>query len=303
MCELDCYSNIPLFLIEKIKKQYPNHYDKILKGYDVKRFTTLRVNTLKSSIEEVEKCFSSLGIVYEKIDYYQDAFIIKNADYKYISNLDIYESGKIYLQSLSSMLPPLILSPMEKKDILDMAASPGSKTSQMASLANNNAFIMACEVNKIRMERLKYNMNKLGVSCVNYMLTDSRKLDDYFSFDQILLDAPCSGSGTLSTKKSNKISLELVNNSARLQKELLKKAIKIVKVGGTILYSTCSILEEENEKVINAMLKDENVVLEKIDVTKFKNIELLPTKIDGTMVVMPNEIYEGFFVALLRKVK
>ena len=103
--------------------------------------------------------------------------------------LDIYKDGKIYLQSLSSMLPPIILEPQEGKDILDMAAAPGGKTTQMAALSNNKAHITACEMNNIRIEKLKYNVEKQGATCVYVMQKDSRQIDDFFSFDQILLDS------------------------------------------------------------------------------------------------------------------
>ena len=95
------------------------------------------------------------------------------------------------------MLPAIILQPKEKMDILDMTAAPGGKTTQMAALTNNKAHITACEMNKIRFERMKYNLEKQGATCVFAMNQDSRRIDDFFSFDQILLDAPCSGSGTL----------------------------------------------------------------------------------------------------------
>ena len=107
------------------------------------------------------------------------------------------------MQSLSSMLPPIILNPKEKENILDMAAAPGSKTTQIASITNNNSYITACEINNIRAERLKYNIEKQGVNCAFVMVKDARKLDDFFSFDKILLDAPCSGSGTISLKNEN----------------------------------------------------------------------------------------------------
>ena len=112
------------------------------------------------------------------------------------------------MQSLSSMLPPVILEPKEGKDILDMAAAPGGKTTQMAALTNNKAHITACEMNNIRIEKLKYNLEKQGASCVYVMNKDSRQIDDFFSFDQILLDSPCSGSGTIDLNKVWKTATE-----------------------------------------------------------------------------------------------
>ena len=90
------------------------------------------------------------------------------------------------------MLPPIILEPKENIDILDMAAAPGGKTTQIAMITNNNSNITACEMNSIRLEKLKYNVEKQGATSVYIMQTDSRKINDFFKFDSILLDAPCS---------------------------------------------------------------------------------------------------------------
>jgi 16S rRNA C967 or C1407 C5-methylase (RsmB/RsmF family) len=184
---------MPEFLINMLNEQYGEEIAKrIIEGYNVKRPVTLRVNTLKSSIEEIENKLKENDIEFEKVAWSKEAFIIKNAREKEIQNLQIYEDGKIYLQSLSSMLPPIILEPKENCDILDMAAAPGGKTTQIAVLTQNNAHITACEMNKIRLERLKYNVEKQGANSVYIMQEDSRKINDLFSFDQILLDAPCS---------------------------------------------------------------------------------------------------------------
>ena len=124
------------------------------------------------------------------------AFLLEGADERAVQALPLYERGEIYLQSLSSMLPPLALAPQEGADILDMAAAPGGKTAQMAAMTGNRANITACEINQIRAEKLKYNLEKQGATRVNIMVRDARKLEDFFRFDQILLDAPCSGRST-----------------------------------------------------------------------------------------------------------
>lgn len=298
---------IPEFLYEILLKEYGDELKKqILEGYKSKRATTFRVNTLKANIEEVENILIKLKIEYEKSQWNNEAFIIKNESADKIKEMDIYKEGKIYLQSLSSMLPPIILNPKEKENILDMAAAPGGKTTQMASLSNNKAMITACEKNKIRAERLKYNLEKQGATRVSVMLKDARKLDNFFSFDKILLDAPCSGSGTISINNKKQCELfteELIERSIKTQKELISKANKILKLGGTLIYSTCSILKEENENIIKEILKSGEMELMPIDKEIFKDIPELPVTIEGTMCVCPSEMYEGFFVAKLVKVK
>ena len=184
---------MPEFLIEMLNKQYGEELTKkILEGYNVKRKVTFRVNTLKTTFEEVEKVLKENKIEFEKPVWSTDAFIINNVNEAEIQKLSLYENGEIYLQSLSSMLPPIILDPKKNTDILDMCAAPGGKTTELAALTNNNAHITACEMNKIRCDRLKYNIEKQGATSVYVMQEDARKINEYFSFDQILLDAPCS---------------------------------------------------------------------------------------------------------------
>ena len=238
--------NLPQFLYKKLVNQYGENLAlKIVEGYSKKRPVTLRVNTIKSSCEEVIEELQKAQIEFEQLEWYKDAIIIKEKSEQDIRNLKIYEEGKIYLQSLSSMLPVLVLDPKEDENILDMAAAPGGKTTQMTAYSDNKAFITACEKNKVRAERLKYNLDKQGAKRVNVMNEDARKLSEYFSFDKILLDAPCSGSGTKNVYSKN-FTEELIKRSAKTQGELLKKALKILKVGKEMVYSTCSILKEEN---------------------------------------------------------
>ena len=292
---------IPEFLQEKLKKQYGEELtEKILNGYAKKRKVTLRINTIKSNAEEIKENLRKNNIKYRTVDWSQNALIIENVRESEITKLDIYKEGKIYLQSLSSMLPPIILEPKENTDILDMTAAPGGKTTQIAAMVNNKARITACEMNNIRAEKLRYNIEKQGATCAYVMVTDSRKIDDFFSFDQVLLDAPCSGSGTLDAnniKTEEIFTQKLIDKSIKSQITLLTKALKILKPGKEIVYSTCSILKEENEEIIKQVLKKTKAKIKPIEEEKLKGLPKLPTSIDGTLCVCPTEEYEGFFVA------
>ena len=298
---------IPEFLIEKLEAQYGVEIkDKIIDGYSKQRKVTFRVNTIKSSREKVEDVLKKQNIEYENVSWNSDAFIIKNVREEEIQNLDIYQNGEIYLQSLSSMLPPIILKPEQGKDILDMAAAPGGKTTQMAALSNNKAHITACEMNVIRAERLKYNIEKQGASCVYVMQKDSRQIDDFFSFDQILLDSPCSGSGTLNSQDNNTekyFTPKLVEKSTKSQLTLLRKALKILKPGCEMVYSTCSILQEENENIVKKVLSENKAEIVPIKFEGIEELPKLPVTLEGTLCVAPNELYEGFYIAKIKKIK
>ncbi len=299
--------DIPQFLHEIILNEYGKETtNQIINGYSYDRPTTFRVNTSKASIEYIKQKLNELKISFKEVPWNETAIIIEDIKENEIKELDIYKNGEIYLQSLSSMIPPFVVNPKEGENILDMAAAPGGKTTQMANLSNNKAMITACEKNKIRAERLKYNLEKQGTSRVTVMLKDARRLDNFFSFDKILLDAPCSGSGTLNLNQMDVekvFTKELVDRSIKTQKELLKKAVRILKTNGELIYSTCSILKEENEKVVEEVLKLGNIEIVPINELDFKDIPLLPVNIEGTICVCPSDLYEGFFVAKLKKIK
>lgn len=289
---------IPQFLKEMLVNQYGQETTKkIIKGY-VKKVVTIRVNTIKTDKQEIIDKLKNAQIEFDEIEYNNNALIIRNKNEEDLRKLDMYENGEIYMQSLSSMLPPIVLEPKEKENILDMTAAPGGKTTQMSAMTDNKSYITACEKNKIRAERLKYNLQKQGAKMVNVMQEDARKLSDYFSFDKILLDAPCSGSGTENVLNA-KFTEELIERSVKTQEELLKKALKILKPGGEMVYSTCSILKQENEDLLKKFLKKSKIEILPIDLPD--EIPMLPTTLEGTVCVCPTEIYEGFFVAKIKK--
>lgn len=300
-------AKIPEFLVDMLEKQYGTEQtNTILKGYQAKRMTTLRVNTLKSNKAIIKKELENKKITYQEVSWNETALIVTNADENDIQKLEIYKNGEIYLQSLSSMLPVMVLNPKEGENILDMAAAPGSKTTQMAAVTNNKAMITACELNKIRGERLKYNLEKQGVTCGYVMITDARNLSDFFSFDKILLDAPCSGSGTIyETDKmlEKNFTTNLIQKSTKTQVALLKKALNLLKSGQEMVYSTCSILKNENEEILEKALKGTKAEIVPIQLKDVKEIPLLPVSIPGTICVCPNEMFEGFFIAKIKITK
>lgn len=295
---------IPNFLKEKLLSYYnEEEVNKIIQGYEEKKYVTLRINVVKSNKLEVTKILKEENVEYDEVSWYEDAIIIKNVSEDKIRTLSIYEDGKIYLQSLSSMMPPLVLNP-GRESILDMAAAPGGKTTQIYNLSNGEALITACEKNKIRGDRLKYNLTKQGATRVNVLNKDARELDDFLSFDKILLDAPCSGSGTINLNNENTIKYfnnDLVARSTKVQKELLSKAIDLLKKDHEMVYSTCSILREENEEILENFIKTNKIEIVPINKELFDGITLLPTIIEGTICVMPSKLYEGFFIAKIRK--
>ena len=247
-------------------------------------------------------------------------------------DLDIDPDGHIYLQSLSSMLPPLLLAiPRAGADILDMCAAPGGKTSQIAALTANSAHLTACEMSAPRADKLAYNLDKLGAANVNVMRTDARRLDEFFSFDQILLDAPCTGTGTYRAgdeRAERRMTGQLLAKVVKSQRALLDRALTVLKPGGTLVYSTCSVLDDENDAQVRAALKRhrdcevapillEEPAIDAGDGARGQGDSVRPAVlplaaqgplacpvleredgIPGTLTVVPTRLFEGFYVAV-----
>ena len=197
------------------------------------------------------------------------------------------------------MLPPLFFNYHDNDSVIDMAAAPGGKTSEIASITHDKVLITAVEKNKLRGEKLKYNLDKQGLKHFSIIFEDATKLNEFMKFNKVLLDAPCSGSGTITVDEIDTVTEDLVNRSSNIQKELLNKAINLVNVGDEIIYSTCSIFKVENEEVINKYIQEGRVEVIPISTT----IETLPSTIDGVLTIKPSKLYEGFFVSKLKKLK
>lgn len=285
--------------------------DKVLLGMQEERYTTLRVNNLKCNINDLKKTLEKLNIEYETVEFYDEALLIKNAREKDLMNLSLYKNGEIYLQSLSSMIPALVLEPKKGENILDLTAAPGSKTTQMASIMENEGYILANEIDKIRCDRLKHNVELQGAKIVKIINKNGINIGDEYKekFDRVLLDTPCSGEGRFliaDNKTYNSWSNELVNNLAGLQKDLFNSSYSYLKKGGIMVYSTCTLNKEENEKIINWAVQ--NFELEILDIDlKFKESTKASNKgvnkdIEKAIKILPSKRMEGFFVCKLRKI-
>ena len=301
------HEGVPAYLAQLLEAQYGEETaQRIAEGYAAQRAVTLRANPLKTDAETVRQKLADLGIGTKSVAWYGDAMIVENAREDALTQLEMYERGEIYLQSLSSMIPPMFLGAKPGENVLDMAAAPGGKTTQIAALTGNQAMITACEMNKIRADRLKYNVQRQGASRVTVMNIDSRNLDDLFSFDRILLDAPCSGSGTVqlgNPRSKGQFNKEFLGRTTKQQEALLLKALRLLRPGCEMIYSTCSVLAQENEEIVRRALRKANAEIVPLDLAALCDVPQLPVSIPGTLCVCPDALYEGFFVAKLRRKK
>ncbi len=294
----------PDTLLTRLRAEYGDALtEEILAGFAVRRPVTLRVNTLRSTRAQVTQALTDAGIAFEPVPWYDDALILPHAREDDVRALPLYEAGWVYLQGLSTMLPALLVDPQPGETILDMAAAPGGKTTQLAALSGDQALITACERDAGRAERLRFNLTRQGAGRVNVLRQDARQLDDFFSFHKILLDAPCSGSGTVllcEGEKPRRMTPDWLRRTAQTQLALFRKAMKLLSPGRELVYSTCSILQEENEQIVRSALRDGAQLLP-ITHPAASCLPLLPTTLPGTLCIKPTPLYEGFFGAHFRR--
>jgi len=264
---------------------------------------TLRVNRWKTTREGVIKKMRHDGFDVRTTDFSPDGVVLINPAIP-PREIPCYQMGYISVQDEASQLIAHLVDPKPSETILDICAGAGGKTCHLAEIMGNQGSIIALDISVQKIESLQNTAKRLGITMVDTMVGDAtRDLGSIFrgKFDRVLVDAPCSGLGTLRRNPEIKwrISPEDIKNSASLQKRLLKNATSCVEKGGTLIYSTCTIMPEENEDVIEDFLERHG---------DFRRLQP-PGVIDGQMVdnrgFFRTDPYrhgtDGFFAAILEK--
>ena len=305
---LEVKRRLPDEFVENLYELYsPGTVDKILSGMSGERSTTIRVNTLKTTMLELMKNLKEEAIKFNRVLWYENALEIINANEKQLQKLLNYENGEFYLQSLSSMVPPLVLEPEENEKILDLTAAPGSKTTQMSMMMQNKGYILANELDKIRCERLKYNVKMQGAKIVEVKNGRGEKIGEQYPefFDKVLLDAPCSGEGRFLANQVGTYrnwSIKTVKQCAKIQKKLIKSAYQALKTNGIMVYSTCTLNKEENEEILQWAIENMNLQMLDISIKIPNTLKAFGDKnIEKAIRMLPSKSQEGLFVAKLRK--
>ncbi len=302
-------NNIKEYLIKHFGQKFLNSYMDFISATSL---PYLRISKNNKSENDLIISLSKYGIELEKVKNIPNAYKILKGQKNAGKTIE-FALGKYYIQSLSSMIPPLVLNPSSGEKVFDCCAAPGSKTTQLADLMNTGGTLIANEPSIPRVKALAYNVDKLlsvnvGISKIKGELIS--KYSDHF-FDKILVDAPCSALGILQKKGevSNWWNVEHVERIASLQIKLLVSAIKALKTGGELVYSTCTLTLEENELIINKILEKYPVELMEIELpvksvngfTKYNGIKL-NEQLYKSRRIIPWEINsEGFFIAKLKK--
>lgn len=210
-------------------------FDQTMKGYSEERVCSFRINTLKSTETEIESILCTAGIAFTKPSFLTGAYIIDKKDEFALKGNDLFYSGKIYLQGLTSQIPAALLELKNDQRVFDVTAAPGSKTTQIAALMNNTGTIVACEKHQIRYDKLCHNIKLQGATNIETHKMDATKLMEYLpigSFDAILLDVPCSAEGRikLSDERSYGFwSMKNIYEKADIQTVLLEASVPMLK--------------------------------------------------------------------------
>jgi NOL1/NOP2/sun family putative RNA methylase len=302
---------LPRDFLEILGATFPQPVaEAILRGMGSRRRTTLRVNTLRSSADALMRFFRERSVKYRRVPWYPDAFVLAELQARDAEAWDMYAEGRIYLQSLSSMIPALALGPRPGERVLDIAAAPGSKTTQMAALMGNSGAILANDADPIRVERLAYNVRLQGCSLVEVRTGRGEKMGEIAmeSFDRVMLDVPCSGEGrfvVFEPATSRAWSKKTVAECTRLQRKLVASGARALKPGGVLVYSTCTLNMEENERIVQWALENLPLEVEKVPVQipgAYAGMTRgLDARIARAIRIFPDSEKEGFFVCRMRK--
>lgn len=276
----------------------------------VKLKDSLRINTLKIEEKEVVSRLKTLKIRLTKIPYADNGYFYES---KFsLASTTEYLNGYIYIQESASQLPAKILDPKPGEIVLDMTASPGSKTTQMAAMMDNKGTIIAIDNDSRRLLSLRNNLERCGVKNTILYKKDARFIMDFNKeFDKVLLDAPCSGNYVIEEKFFQIKNIQGIMERSRVQKELLRAAVKVLKKDGILVYSTCSLEPEEDEMNIDWLLsKYPEMKLEEtgLDVGEPGLVKVFGKKLNPelkkTRRFWPEKTgTEGFYIAKLRKIK
>ena len=315
----------PLFL-ERMQKLLPDKKDfqSYLDILKIPPVRSIRCNKLKISPAELKNRLKEKGWkIKQPWKNYPEIIIVENQLLPgELGRALEHLLGYYYIQELASMLPVISLQSKQEETILDLCSAPGSKTTQLASEMKNTGTIIANEISLGRIKILTSNLERCGVTNTIITRKDGvafcnriKKYNQEFKFSKILVDAPCSGEGTLRSSLKTYVmwNIKTIQNLPRIQKQLVLSAFEILESGGKLIYSTCTHAPEENEGVVDFILKElgDKIKLEKISLpiktreglTNWNN-EKFSSEVKKCARIYPQDNNtEGFFIAKFRKME
>lgn len=269
------------FFLKRYKDWLGSRFGELDKVKDL--LPCIRVNTLKITERTLVRRLEKKGVKLEKVNFLKYGYRVLESGFSLGATNEFFQ-GYYYLQGAASQYPVQLLDPKPGDLVLDMAAAPGGKTTQIAQWMKNKGSVVALDLKTKRLEALRNNCERLGVTNVLCYNKDSRYVSDFgIKFDKVLLDAPCSGNFMIEKDWFKKRTLQDIKQRSKVQKQLLQEALNVLKKGGELVYATCSLEKEEDEDNIEWLKAGAKVQV--VEQKKFW------PHIDGT---------QGFFVAKLK---
>ncbi len=301
---------IPEEFIERYQKFIPD-FERFLRVIQTPVKPSFRINTLK--INKEQALSKLIDIKLKPIPWIDIGYWV--LDRLNIGDSQMHKDGYIYIQEAVSMIPALVLNPKPTDKVLDMCAAPGSKTTQLAALMNNQGVIIANDISPKRIKALRDNLSRMGVKNTKTIRKPAQRLGYYYPeyFDMVLLDAPCSLEGTI--RNSPEVLLQwkkfIIKRLSKMQKGLINSAFKALKPNGVLVYSTCTFAPEENEEVVDYLFtKYQNLKCEQIELngiithcglTAWHKDKYHPELSKAIRIYPHDNDTEGFFIVKIRK--
>jgi NOL1/NOP2/sun family putative RNA methylase len=298
------------------KPKFIERYSRLTDWDEYKKYTlsflrkSIRINTLKKPISEVVARLEKEWHL-AQVPWCSEGFFVEHKKGRLdVGNTAEHCLGYYYVQEAASMIPPIVLRPVRGDRVLDIAAAPGSKTSQIAQIMRNEGIIVANDITADRLAALGINLQRCGVLNAVVTQVPGERIRG-LEFDKILVDAPCSGTGTIrkSVKTIMSWNPEMIKRMSALQKKLLINSYGLLKSGGVLVYSTCSTEPDENEAVVSYLLENTDAVLETVElpirhspgITEFEGA-VYRKEVKHCLRLWPQDNdTEGFFVAKVVK--
>ncbi|MFA5087905.1 MAG: RsmB/NOP family class I SAM-dependent RNA methyltransferase [Candidatus Omnitrophota bacterium] len=310
-------NGLPEKFLERLGRIIPGgHLASVTQTFSSQRKISARINTLKAERAQILGELGERDIPYLPVPWSPEALRFPEEKQKDLNEWPAIQDGRVYIQSLSSMLAAQVLDCHPGERVLDLCAAPGSKTTQMAASMKNKGEIVCVENIKNRYYKLKSVVKLLGADIVRFYLTDGRKFRDTGpGFDRVLVDAPCSSEGRFRSSQEKTFaywSPRKIKEMVRKQRGLILNASRMLKPGGVLVYSTCTFAPEENEGVVDWLLRKTAGRLE-VEPVSLEEIGRYPAlgewegrayhpQVKYCFRVLPNEEMEGFFIAkIIRK--
>ena len=296
-------TSMPMWIIEELLKQKDiKEVEEICKNSNLKPNTTIRINKLKTNKKELEEKLDERKIEYLEGSL-EDFFVLKKV--KNIENIDLFKEGFFTVQDEGAGLIVDVLAPKEDECILDACSSPGGKTTYIAEKMKNKGKIEAWDIHEHRVKLVQNVAKRLGINIIQAKTQDATEFNQDLvgKFDKILLDVPCLGLGVIKRKPDIKWKRkkEDIEEITKIQKAILDNCSKYLKKNGELVYSTCSILKEENEDIIERFLKENlDFKICKENEKNYENIVIFGEK-DKYINIYPSNENDGFFICKLRK--